>query len=163
MGRVVYPNLSARWAEGERDSIKGSLKYWTFRYGLPVGILLLLVIPFLHIFIPMVFGSGYSPMVPGTQILMIGAAVSAVFFWLNSFYYASGKIELWTKVYGIYTVHAIGLGWFCIEQWGVFGMAMVFAFGKILFTSSMVILLVWSHGTFHELLLRSRSDSTRGA
>jgi O-antigen/teichoic acid export membrane protein len=134
LGRVVYPTLSASWAKGERNSIKSSLKHWTLRYGLPVGLFLIVVIPFLPIFIPMVFGSGYSPMVPGTQILMIGAAVSAVFFWLNSFYYASGKIGLWTKGYGLYTVLAIGLGWFCIQQWGFFGMATVVAVGKVLFT-----------------------------
>jgi O-antigen/teichoic acid export membrane protein len=60
--------------------------------------------------------------------------VSAVFFWLNPLYYASGKIGLWTKVYGLYAVLAIGLSWFCIQQWGFFGMATVVAVGKVLFT-----------------------------
>jgi O-antigen/teichoic acid export membrane protein len=160
--RVVYPNLSARWAKGEINSIRDSLKRWTLKGGLPVGILLILVTSLLPIFIPMVFGPSYSPMVTGAQIMMLGAAGSAVFFWLNSFYYASGRIVQWAKAYSLYTFLVIGLGWFCINQWGFVGMAAVIAVGKILFTSSMVILLVWSHGTFHELLLGSRSDSTRG-
>lgn len=140
LGRVVYPNLSARWAEGERDSIKNSLKQWTLRYGLPVGILLIVVIPFLPIFVPMAFGSGYSPMVPGVQIMLVGAAVSAVFFWLNSFYYASARIDLWAKAYGLYTAIVIGLAWVYIEPWGFTGLATVVAIGKVLFTLFMVIL-----------------------
>ncbi len=133
LGKVVYPNLSARWAKGERENIKISLKRWTLQGGLPVGILLIFVIPLLPIFIPMVFGSAYNPIVTGAQIMMVGAAGSAVFFWLNSFYYASGRIVLWTKAYGLYTVLIIGLGWIFIQQWGFVGFTMLITLGKILF------------------------------
>jgi O-antigen/teichoic acid export membrane protein len=81
-------------------------------------------------------------MVTGTQIMMVGAAVSAVFFWLSSFYYASGRIALWTKAYGLYTVLIIGLGWIFIQQWGFVGFTMLITLGKILFTLLMGGLII---------------------
>ncbi len=140
LGRVVYPTLAARWTKGERDSIKNSLQRWTLRAGLPIGILLLAAIPFFPVFLPMMFGPSYSSMVSGAQIMMVGTAVGAMFFWLNSFYYASGGISNWTKVYAIYAALVIGLGWFCIQRWGFTGLAAVIAIGKVLFTLFMVIL-----------------------
>ena len=152
LGRIVYPDLSARWVEGEMDSVKSSLKQWTLRYGLPVGILLIVVVPLLPILIPVFFGSAYNPMISGTQIMLVGAALSAVFFWLNSFYYAAGKVGLWTKVYGIYAALVIGIAWFCIEQWGFFGMAMVVAVGNVLFTLWMATPVMTSGKFYNESL-----------
>jgi O-antigen/teichoic acid export membrane protein len=145
LGRVVYPALAARWGTGERESLTRTLKRWTWRVGLPAGGLMLLTIPFLPITVPLVFASSYSPMVSGVQVMMVGAAVSIMFFWLNSFYYASGRIALWTKAYGLYTVFIIGLAWFCIQQWGFFGLASVVGLGEVLFTVSVAVvsLTIW--------------------
>jgi len=140
LGKVTYPILSARWGAGERESIKGTLKRWTLQGGLLAGALMLLAIPFLPIVVPIAFGSGYSPMIPSAQVMMVGAAVSSVFFWLNSFYYSSGRINLWAKAYGLYTSFIIGLGWLVIQRWGFFGLAGLVVVGKVLFTLGMVIL-----------------------
>jgi O-antigen/teichoic acid export membrane protein len=134
MGRVTYPILSARSGTIGRDNIKNTLKRWTFRAGLPAGALLLLAVPFFPILIPMVFGDDYSPMLLGIQVMIAGSALTALFFWLNIFYYASGKVGVWTKAYGIYTVSAIVLGWFFIQLWGFLGMAVLAALGKAFFT-----------------------------
>ena len=101
---------------------------------------MLLAIPLLPILVPVVFGLGYRPMVPSAQVMMVGAAVSSVFFWLNSFYYSSGQINLWAKAYGLYTGFVIGLGWLAIQRWGFFGLAGLVVVGKVLFTLGMVIL-----------------------
>ncbi|MDI6854146.1 MAG: oligosaccharide flippase family protein [Deltaproteobacteria bacterium] len=134
MGRVTYPLLSARWAAGERESIKNSLWRWTLRGGLPISLLLLLSIPVLPSLIPIVFGQVYSPVIEAIQIMMVAAAVSVLFFWVTNFYYASGRIGLWTKAVLINTVLVLALGWFSIQHWGFLGMAAVFTLGKSAFT-----------------------------
>lgn len=137
--RVVYPDLSARWATGERESLKASFKRWTLQGGIPIGIIFLMVIPILPILVPLVFGPKFSPMVSGVQILMIGSAISVVFFWLNPLYYASGKIGSWTVGYLIYTLLIVSLSWFIIQRWGFFGLAMLMTIGKVTFILSMLV------------------------
>lgn len=139
LGQVVYPSISERWAAGERESLRHSLWRWTLRGGVPLGALLLLTIPFLPIVIPILFGSAYSPMVPGVQVMMIGAPVSAVFFWLISFFYASGKIAFWTKAYGLYTAVVIGLGVPFMKLWGFLGLAVLMGLSKAVFSISVGI------------------------
>jgi O-antigen/teichoic acid export membrane protein len=145
LGKVAYPILSARWAAGERKSLSRTLKRWTLRGGLPICAVVLLSIPLLPIVVPVVFGPGYRPMLPGAQMMIIGAAVSVAFFWLNSFYYASGRIGQWTKAYGLYTALVILLAWLSIQQWGFSGMGILVGVGKMLFTLSMVGALVSTH------------------
>jgi hypothetical protein len=81
-------------------------------------------------------------MVSGAQIMMTGAAVSAMFFWLNAGYYASGRIGLWTRGYGIYTTVVLGLAWWCVQQWGFLGVAGLVTLGKVLFTVVMAIICI---------------------
>ena len=139
-GRVAYPRLSGRWAGGESDfSLKQSLKRWTRRGGLSLGFGIALMIPFLPWIVPLLFGEGYRPMVPGVQVLFVAAAVGAFFFWLNSYYYATGRVAIWTKDFALYTTLVLAMGWFAIQQRGFFGMAMVFSVGKVLF----LLLMAW--------------------
>jgi O-antigen/teichoic acid export membrane protein len=102
----------------------------------------LVTIVFLPICIPVVFGPAYGPMVLGAQVMMVGTAVSAVSFALTQFYFASGRIDLWTKAYGLYTTLVIGLGWLCIQRWGFFGLAGVVGLGKVLFAALLVVIFV---------------------
>jgi O-antigen/teichoic acid export membrane protein len=136
LGRVTYPVLSARWAIGERENLKGTLKRWTLRGGIPLGVFVLFTIPFLPILIPMVFG---------VQVMVAGAALSGLFFWLNPFYFASGMIAAWTKGYALHTALVILLGWLFIQQWGFLGMAGIVTVGKAVFTVWMVGLIM-AHG-----------------
>jgi len=145
LNRVVYPVLSVRYASSNKESILNSLRRWTLQVGLPIGLLLILVVPFLPFLIPLVFSAQYNPVVPGAQILFFGVAVSVVFFWLTPFYYASGRVDLWVKGYAIFTILVIGLSWFIIPKWGFLGIAGVVAVGKVLFIFAMLacLPLVW--------------------
>jgi O-antigen/teichoic acid export membrane protein len=140
--KVIYPTLAARWGAGERQSIRRSLQHWTWRGGLPLGALVLCTVPLLPLILPAVFGAAYRPMVLGTQVMLIGAAVSAVFFWLHATYYAAGAIRLWTQAYTLYTVFVVGLAWLCIQWWGFSGLAVLVTVGKTLFTIVMVIVCI---------------------
>ncbi len=140
MGKVVYPSLSARWSLDGGKRMRGVLKGWTVQAGLPVCGLLLLSLPLYPIVIPLVFGARYAPMVHGVQLMMAGAAVSAIFFWLNSAYYASAHLNLWTLGYALQTGVVIGLAWFIVRAWGFSGMALLAAVGKAGFILAMLLM-----------------------
>jgi O-antigen/teichoic acid export membrane protein len=144
LARVAYPVLSARWGHEERQSLKQSLKNWTVRGGLPAGLTVLSGIPFLPFVIPLVFGASYVPMVWGTQMLIVATAISTVFFWLTAIYYASGRVDVWTKAYGLYTGVVIGLSWLSIHWWGFSGLAGLVTVGKVGFTLLMLRCLALS-------------------
>ena len=139
MGRVVYPALSARWSLESGERVHNALKRWTLNAGLPVGALVLLSLPFFPILIPLVFGPQYAPMVGGVQIMMTGAALSALFFWLNAVYYASAHLSIWTLGYALQTTVVVGLAWFVVRDWGFSGMALLTAVGKAGFTLAMLL------------------------
>jgi len=141
LGRVTYPILSARWTSEERENIINALKRWTLKVGLPISVTLIFTTLFFPWLLPLLYGHDYHPAVLGAQIIMLGVAVSALFFWLNSFYYASGRINLWVSSYALYIMLVIGLGWFAIKQWGFLGLACLVAIGKVLFTILMFMLL----------------------
>jgi O-antigen/teichoic acid export membrane protein len=139
MGKVVYPALSARWSMDGGERVRAALKRWTVNAGLPVCGLLLMSLPLYPILVPLVFGARYAPMVPGVQLMMAGAAVSALFFWLNSIYYASANLNLWTLGYALQTAVVIGLAWFVVRAWGFSGMALLSTLGKAGFTLAMLL------------------------
>ncbi|MDW8103175.1 MAG: oligosaccharide flippase family protein [Anaerolineae bacterium] len=141
LGKVVYPVLSARWKAMEKENIKRTLRRWTFLGGVPLSLLLLLVIPFLPILIQMVFGQKYRPIVLGVQLMMIGTAISALFFWLTAFYYATGKIAMWAKGYSTYAIATIGVAWFVVQQWGFLGITTAISIGKVVF---ILLMLFWA-------------------
>lgn len=138
MGRVVYPALSARWSTESRARLCAALKSWTSKAGLPVCALVLLSVPLFPVLIPLIFGARFAPMVRGAQIMMAGAALSALFFWLNSVYYASASLDIWTFGYAFQTVIVIGLAWFVANYWGFAGMALLTTVGKAGFTLAML-------------------------
>jgi O-antigen/teichoic acid export membrane protein len=145
LGRVAYPILSAGWSTGDMAGLHKTLQRWAWRVGLPIGALLLLTIPFLPMVIPLVFGLAYRQMVFGTQLMMLGAAVEMPLFWLNSFYYASGKIALWTLAYGFCATISLGCAWLFIQEWGFSGLVGFITIGKILFMVCMTVpvIRVW--------------------
>jgi O-antigen/teichoic acid export membrane protein len=143
LGRVTYPTLSAWWSSEGEERIVRTLKGWTLKVGLPISANLILVTILFPWLLPLLFGHDYRPAVPGVQVIMLGIAISATFFWLNSFYYASKRINLWVSGYALYTILVIGLSWFVIKQWGFFGLSCLMTVGKVLFTFSMFALLPW--------------------
>ncbi len=133
--RVVYPRLAGRWAERkDLEGIRVSVVRWTLRGGLPLAVAILLLIPLLPFGVALVFGEEYRAMVPGVQVLLLGGAASALFFWLAPYYYATGRVAFWTKGFAVYTLLALGMGLVFAQQWGFWGIAMVFALGRVSFS-----------------------------
>lgn len=142
LGRVTYPIFSARWAAGNRDTIFVSLKRWTLRAGVPLGVALILFAPLLSLLIPLLFGTAFRPAILPAQIMILGQGISAPFFWLNSFYYASGRIGTWVKGYALYTAAIILAGAFLASRWGVTGFALLVAFVEVTFSVGMLALVL---------------------
>ncbi|HDN80584.1 MAG TPA: hypothetical protein ENG33_08990 [Chloroflexi bacterium] len=137
--RVAYPRLSAKWAKKESDAaLRRDVKRWTLHGGVPIGLAILGVTLALPLIIPLVFGENYRPVVPGVQLMMLGVAFESVFFWLNSFYYALGKVGLWVGGYSLYAAPVLGLSWFISQRWGFVGLAGLVAGGRCLFKSVML-------------------------
>ncbi len=141
MGRVVYPRLSERWSAGERESLRPSLTRWTLTGGLLAAAIVLLAILILPVALPLLFGRGFVPAVRGAQVMLVGAAVAALFFWQKHLYYAAGRVGLWTAAYGLQVVIVLGLAWPVIRQWGFLGAAALVTVGKIGLTLVMAVVL----------------------
>lgn len=140
--RVVYPVLSARWGAGERTNIFKSLSKWTIQGGLILGTFLIILIPLLYLIIPIVFGDEFKPMVLGTQLMMVGSAISAIFFWLESFYYSSGNVSIWGKAFSISVLLVIASSYFIANSYGFTGVASLISAIKILFIITMVNIIL---------------------
>ncbi|GBD00048.1 hypothetical protein HRbin17_02582 [bacterium HR17] len=141
LGRVTYPILSARWAAGDRNMNFVSLNRWTLRAGVPLCMVFVLSTPLLPFLIPLLFGNAFRPAVLPTQIMMVGQVVSALFFWLNPFYFASGRIGTWVKGYSLYTAAIILAGTFAASHWGVVGLALLVASAEVTFSAGMLALV----------------------
>jgi O-antigen/teichoic acid export membrane protein len=139
MGKVAYPLLCARLSTANLNGLNQELKRWTLHGGLVLGAFVLVLIPLFPRLIMSIFGDHYVPMASGMQIMMVANAVSATFFWLNSVYYASGKVALWTIANSIQTVLVVGFAWLCIAQWGFLGAASLSTAAKVVFTIGMVL------------------------
>ncbi|MEM2691843.1 MAG: hypothetical protein QXS01_07080, partial [Candidatus Bathyarchaeia archaeon] len=141
---VTYPIFSARWAAGNRDTILVSLKRWTLRAGVPLGVALILFAPLLSLLIPLLFGTAFRPAILPAQIMILGQGISAPFFWLNSFYYASGRIGTWVKGYTLYTAAIILASGPVAAYWSFVGLASLVTATEVTFTVGMLsLVLIW--------------------
>jgi O-antigen/teichoic acid export membrane protein len=144
LSKVAYPTLSVRWGEGATESLYEIVKQWTARQGTTAAALVVISIPVLPVVTPLIFGPGYGPAVVSAQLLLVGVAVSTLCFWLNPYYYTTGEIGLWAKVYGVYTISTLLWAWFWIPSGGLLGIVIPVTVGKIVFTAALTARVVRS-------------------
>lgn len=148
LGRVTFPMLSVRLATGQASDLGHALRRWSMWIGVPVGLVMCGAIPLSVIVLPLVFGPDYHPMVPAVQVMLLGGAVSAVFFWLSGLYFAMGKVARWAQGHGVMTVAILALAFPVIGQWGFVGLACLITLGKVALTLSMLTpLRLWNRNT----------------
>ena len=141
LARVTYPILSQRWGTSERAALRSTLRRWTLETGLPLALLMGGGVPLIPLVVPFVLGPQYAGMVLGTQLMMAGVVVSLLFFYVNVFYYAAGRVALWTKAYTGYALLLVVLAWPCAMAWGFLGVAGLVGVGEVIFTLAMVLLI----------------------
>lgn len=83
--------------------------------------------------IPAVFGREFEPMVSGAQMLIAAGAVSACYFWLNPYFYASGRIAFWAKSYTVQVAAVLLAAWILAGVSGFPGVAAAVAAGRVAF------------------------------
>jgi len=133
LSKVAYPVLSRRWAIENAEDPRLVLRRWMKQRGLPVGALVLAGIPLMPLLVPVLIGPRYRPMVPGLQLLLLGAAVSAVFFFNAPYYLAAGRLSWWAKAFGLYTIVSLAGEWFAAVQFGFMGLAVAASAGTVAF------------------------------
>lgn len=135
--RVVYPTLSARWERGGRAGLSLTLRRWTLTAGSIAAGLQLAVIPLLPMVVPLAFTRVYLPIVPGTQLMLVGAAIGSLLFWLKPLYYSANLVNAWATGYGAYQVALLGAVWFAAARFGFVGVAAATALGDAMFIGIM--------------------------
>ena len=135
-GRVAYTRLATDLRITNPRDFAHTLRMWTLR-GLciaAVQIAALLLLPF---FVRFGFGRPYEAMLLGASILLLSNIVSGALFWLNPFFYASGRIDVWAKAQLVYAVCIVGFGMYASSEWGFLGMAIVASSARIGLTLGM--------------------------
>jgi len=137
MARVTYPVLAGRFADRGNEGSWGTLRRWTIRGGLPAAAFVLVGLFFSPVIIPAIYGPEYSIVAWTTQLLLVGVAVSAAFFWLSPYFYAAGKVRGWAQALAVYVVAVIFLGVPAALIAGTLGMALVAGVGKAAHAATM--------------------------
>lgn len=139
LNKVAYSSLSALWKSGQRSAITPLLRAWSLKAGVPAALILLLFAAFiLPLLVPFLYGNEYEQVVLGTQILFVAAAFRALVFWLDGYYFASGRIQLFTIVFVIFGICTFGFAWLAIQLWGFIGLCLVVAIGRVVYSSFLV-------------------------
>jgi O-antigen/teichoic acid export membrane protein len=73
--------------------------------------------------IPLLFGSKYVRAIPAFQLLMIGTAGSAAFFWLTAAYYAADRYREFSKASGVHALLVVLAMWPMVAAFGAPGLA----------------------------------------
>ena len=118
--------------ESLSESQSIDIRRMTLHIGLPVSAAIvasaIAVVPFA---VPLVFGDNYRPMVRGTQLLIAAAGISAALFWLQPYYYAAGRVVLWSRIYVLYGIALLSAAWPVSSAWGFLGIAALVAVGRV--------------------------------
>jgi O-antigen/teichoic acid export membrane protein len=123
MAKVVFPRLAAQWDRASGDGTRRQLARWTLKAGLPAAGLVLLMLLLLPLGVAPLFGTGYTPMVRGAQLLLVATAVRAACFWLEPAYYAAGRVGLWTRLHVAQVAALLAVSWLAVSRFGFIGAA----------------------------------------
>jgi hypothetical protein len=71
---------------------------------------------------------------------MLSKVIALVVFWLQPFYYATGRVGAWVKGYALYVTAVVLGSWYASSRWGIAGLASLVAGAEVLFTLCMLTL-----------------------
>ena len=140
-GRVAFTRLATDLRTTNSRELGRILKMWTVR-GMGIATIQLVALLLLPFFVRSGFGAPYQPMVLGTSVLLLGNVVSGFLFWLNPFFYSSGRIDIWAKAQLVYSVCIISFGLYAGSAWGFTGMAIVVSGARISLTLVMAAVVM---------------------
>ena len=132
MSRVAYSALAAADAHGDVARIARLIAGWSRREALLGLLAVLSAMALLPAVILVGLGQGYSDMILGTEVLLIGTAVSALFFFVTPYFFSTGRIRTWVAGYGTYAMLSLLVGTLLSEAGGFFAFAAVVGLGLAL-------------------------------
>jgi lipopolysaccharide exporter len=130
MNRVAYPLLAAAHAEGDTRRIARLVVAWSRREARLATMAVLTAMVLAPVLVLFGLGHEYGGMLFGTEILLVGTATSAAFFFLTPYLYSSGHVKRWVVWYGVYATGALALGWLLVDEGGFVAMAALIGGGQ---------------------------------
>jgi O-antigen/teichoic acid export membrane protein len=141
--KVIYPKISMAWESNLLDAIyiKRLVKL-TWSDGLWRVLFLILGIVLLPWFIPIIYGKNYSPMIIGSQLFLLSMVSNVLFFWIQPYYFSSGKIQAYAISYMLFVVGLLTSSIIGISILGFLGVALAQVCLQNLYTLGLALYIV---------------------
>lgn len=123
LSRAVYPRLAERSGSSTSAALLEDCRRLTLYGGIPIGLLLVAGIGAVPFALPPLLGGDYHAMSLGTQFMILGSLVGAVFFWLQPLYYATRRLPAWTVALAVQTAAMLVIAWVFSPSVGFTGIA----------------------------------------
>jgi O-antigen/teichoic acid export membrane protein len=136
-GQIAYPKLSARSTVDDSREASRRAWRWTLKGGVSAAAGVAVLILSAPVLLPAVLGARYAPIVLGSQILLTGALVSALLFWVQPFYLSYGRVGDWTTALAGDTILVLGLAFVVVPWTGWIGLCGLMAINRGVFRSAM--------------------------
>jgi O-antigen/teichoic acid export membrane protein len=129
--RVVSAPLAEAHALGDRATFRRLIARWTTREGPLAALLVVLGMAALPLVVPLVFGSRYTPMLLGAEVMLLGIAVSTALFFVTPALYAQGRVRTWVLANGAYAALTLGIGAAAARSHGFLAFALLTGLGMV--------------------------------
>ena len=131
LNRVVSAPLAEAHALGDRATFRRLIARWTTREGPLAAVLVVAGMAALPVVVPLVFGSAYTPMVLGAEVMLLGTAVSTALFFVTPALYAQGRVRTWVLANGAYAILTLGIGATAASSLGFLAFALPTGLGMV--------------------------------
>lgn len=143
LSRMIYPIVSERMVSAGMSAVAATIKQWTLLGAGPVALLLGSIVLLLPDLIPLVFGSDYQGVVLPAQIMILGASVDSILFWVHPCYYATKRVGVLTQAFAVYVVGAMVAVWLLIGDLGLTGVVTIIVSGRLAYLAALAAGIVW--------------------
>lgn len=107
---VTYPELARLGGLGNGKALGQKVRRLALQVGLPLGLAVLAIAPFVPWILPLLVGSSYRVAVPGIQLLSIGFAMWITVFWLRPLFLVRSWLQEWTLCTFVFSLCSL-IGW----------------------------------------------------
>jgi O-antigen/teichoic acid export membrane protein len=108
MGRVAYSTLSAADSKADVHRVARLIAKWSRREALLGVSAVVIAMALLPGIVVVGLGHRYTGVLAGSELLLVGTAVSTGFFFLSPYLYSTGRVKTWVLSYALYVLVALG-------------------------------------------------------
>jgi O-antigen/teichoic acid export membrane protein len=129
MNRVAYPMLAAARAAGDTHRIARLVVEWSRREARLAASAVLVAMVALPLVV-LALGREYLGMLLGAELMLVGTATSAAFFYVTPYLYSEGRVKRWVVWNAVYVFAVLGAGWFLANAGGFSAIAALVGGGQ---------------------------------